>query len=127
MGGIVYYELLYELSFLVGHDVYVAQNFVSVPNSLLNAPFGSSPILPLLEEPVYYLQNEYSAFMRPLITCSNKYPNCVRVQQTALSCSVLFVMGHELAHHFAGHGDRVGDSYPLAEEVFADSRGDCPS
>ena len=113
----LYYELLYELSFLVGHDVYVEQGHsLQVPTPLLSAPYGSSGILKLLEEPVLYLQNEYFAFMNPLVTCTNATPGCVRVQQTALSCNILFVMGHELAHHFSGHGDRNGDTYPISED-----------
>jgi len=86
----LYYELLYELSYLVGHDVYVEQGHsIQVANPLLNAPFGSSGILKLLEEPVLYLQNEYFAAMNPFVTCSNATANCVRVQQTALSCNIL--------------------------------------
>jgi hypothetical protein len=120
----LYYELLSEFALLAGHDFYLDHEaYLPVPNPLVNAPYGSSAIFPLLEQPVYYLQNDFFASMRPLLTCSSKTPNCARAQQAALGCSIVFVLGHELAHHFAGHGDRGGDEYPIDEELFADDRG----
>jgi hypothetical protein len=120
----LYFVQASEIGLLVGHDFYVANGgYISVPNLLLNAPYSSSAVLPLLEGPVNYLQPDHFAFMRPLVTCPGKTADCLPAQQAALGCGLVFLMGHELAHHFAGHGDRTGDSYPIDEELFADARG----
>jgi hypothetical protein len=114
-----YVVYLWNISTLVGHDVYGSDNFVHLDRPLLSTPFRTNSIIPLLS-PLYQFvdTNGYQA-VRYYIQCPANDKKCNEVQTSSATALILFALLHEISHQFFHH-DLAYEGVDLEKELAAD-------
>jgi Zn-dependent peptidase ImmA (M78 family) len=99
-----YVRYLYAIAMLVGHDVYVQDNYVRMGRPLLTTPFRESAILPILAPPIHNAV-DVEAFnsMQAYLVCPPENQQCQVIQGQAVLAAILFTVLHELSHQFLHH------------------------
>ncbi len=117
-----YFELLTELSTVLAHDLYVSTaEHLDYPNPLLTHPYAASPVLPLWDPLVLYVQNSFFFAAQPMLSCQQE-AKCLYLQQAQFTVNLLFVLLHELTHLALQHRPGSDGAYPLQQEIAADRK-----
>jgi hypothetical protein len=114
-----YIAYLYNISTLVGHDLYGKDNYVHLGRPLLSTPFRTNSIIPLLS-PLYRFvdTNGYPA-IQYYVQCPAADKKCAEVQQSSAEALILFALLHEISHQFFHH-DLAYEGVDLDKELAAD-------
>lgn len=112
---------LHNVGLLAGHDVYVEEETINLPNPLLSGAFRKSRVFPLLLPLRHYFddQNLNFAQLAVYLTCPAQEAGCQTAQQMAVMAAQLFAIVHELSHGFLQH--KEGEPFDIAQEKAADA------
>jgi hypothetical protein len=114
-----YIRYLGAIGSLLGHDVYVEDNFINIQFPLLSGPFRKSLIIPLLQPLSSYLDIEGFQTLQTYLMCPKSEADCATVQNQSETAMVLFAILHELSHEVLHHSVSE-EGVNLDHEIAAD-------
>jgi hypothetical protein len=114
-----YIAYLYNISTLVGHDLYGSDNYVHLDRPLLSTPFRTNSILPLLTPLPSFVDIMGYRAIQYYVRCPASDKKCEEVQESSAVALILFTLLHEISHQFFHH-DLAYEGVDLDKEVAAD-------
>jgi hypothetical protein len=119
--SVEYFGLLERLSYFLAHDILLRHEHIQVAQPLLQQPFASSRLLPLMQPFRDQLGQEAFNSYVSVFHCAAVDDPCDRVRKATYATVDIFVLSHELAHAF--YGDSGGETtYPTSIEIRADRK-----
>jgi hypothetical protein len=114
-----YIAYLYNISTLVGHDLYGNDNYVHLDRPLLSTPFRTNSIIPLLNPLYRFVDTLGYPAIQYYVQCPVADKKCAEVQQSSAVALILFALLHEISHQFFHHG-LAYEGVDLDKELAAD-------